>query len=426
MKLLFLCGSFMLATLAAPIAARAQSTSPVDAVNQAVGAIGGADALRAMKSLTFKADAQFWEPQQSYVADGEPRLIGNSKITFTWKNDNDTSRTDWERKFEYPFVEEKKYSEIVTSKYGAVSAGSSEVPMSNIRFASYRRELERALPNLLLKALDAPATVSSLSNQTLDGKSLPSVAFSDGNFKFAILFDPSTKLPAAVRSFDDDWVYGDMIYDLVFADWRSVDGIKFAYSQTYKVNDIKVGHLDVKDFKVNPTIPADTFAIRDENQREAKMPASVPYQWVIRRLFLGRFLDSDAVNFPASAAGLKLIELSPNVQFATGGSHNSLIILRKDHLVIIDAPINEWQSRWTIDAAKAKYPGKPVKYLVLTHHHNDHTGGARTYVAEERPSSSPHQTRSTSKPCFSSSISSCPTSFRRAESRPILLNFPTT
>ena len=123
MKRFFLCGSFMLVTLAIPIAARAQSASPVDTVNQAVGAIGGADALRAMKGLMFKADAQFWEPQQSYVADGEPRFIGNSKITFTWKNDDDASRTDWERKFEYPFVEEKKYSEIVTSKYGAVSAG---------------------------------------------------------------------------------------------------------------------------------------------------------------------------------------------------------------------------------------------------------------------------------------------------------------
>jgi glyoxylase-like metal-dependent hydrolase (beta-lactamase superfamily II) len=54
----------------------------------------------------------------------------------------------------------------------------------------------------------------------------------------------------------------------------------------------------------------------------------------------------------------------------------------KDYLVIFDAPINEWQSRWTIDAAKAKYPSKPVKYLVLTHHHNDHIGGSRTYVAE--------------------------------------------
>jgi hypothetical protein len=26
------------------------------------------------------------------------------------------------------------------------------------------------------------------------------------------------------------------------------------------------------------------------------------------------------------------------------------------------------QSRWVIDAAKAKYPGKPIKQLVLTHH----------------------------------------------------------
>jgi hypothetical protein len=59
----------------------------------------------------------------------------------------------------------EKYSEIVTSKYGVVSAGSSEVPMSNIRFASYRRELEKAFLNLLLKALDAPGKVSSLSTK---------------------------------------------------------------------------------------------------------------------------------------------------------------------------------------------------------------------------------------------------------------------
>jgi len=32
-------------------------------------------------------------------------------------------------------------------------------------------------------------------------------------------------------------------------------------------------------------------------------------------------------------------------------------------------------------AAKAKYPGKAVKYLVLTHHHMDHVGGLRAYAA---------------------------------------------
>jgi glyoxylase-like metal-dependent hydrolase (beta-lactamase superfamily II) len=53
-----------------------------------------------------------------------------------------------------------------------------------------------------------------------------------------------------------------------------------------------------------------------------------------------------------------------------------------DHLVVLDAPYGELQSRWVIEAAKAKYPGKPIKYLVLTHHHMDHAGGTRTFIAE--------------------------------------------
>ncbi|MGA2998467.1 MBL fold metallo-hydrolase [Bradyrhizobium sp.] len=390
MKRFFCFGKFMLSALtvlsalAAQLAAHAQSASPVEVVEQAVAAVGGVAALRSVKGLSLKADAQFWEPQQSYVADGEPRFIGDSRLSLTWDGEKDLSRSDWDRKFEYPFVEEKKYSEIVSPRYGAVSTAKGEVPMSDIRVAAYRRELEGASPVLLLKALDAPQKLSSLPDQILDGKLLPSVVFSDGDFKFTVLFDRSTKLPAAVRTLDDDWVYGDVNYDLVFDDWRSVDGVKIPYSQTYKVNNTVVGRVKYREIEINPPIAADTFAISDEARRDAITPAqgSVPYQWVIRRLFLGRFLDSNTVNYPSSTTGLKLVELSPNVQFVTGGSHNSLIVARKDHLIVFDAPINEWQSRWTIDAAKAKYPGKPIKYLVLTHHHNDHTGGARTYVAE--------------------------------------------
>jgi glyoxylase-like metal-dependent hydrolase (beta-lactamase superfamily II) len=70
------------------------------------------------------------------------------------------------------------------------------------------------------------------------------------------------------------------------------------------------------------------------------------------------------------------------VQHVQGGTANNLIVAMKDHLVIFDAPYGELQSRWVIDEAKKKYPGKPIRYLVLTHHHMDHTGGTRTYIAE--------------------------------------------
>jgi glyoxylase-like metal-dependent hydrolase (beta-lactamase superfamily II) len=49
--------------------------------------------------------------------------------------------------------------------------------------------------------------------------------------------------------------------------------------------------------------------------------------------------------------------------------------------VVFDAPVHDGHANWTIAAAQAKYPGKPIKYLVLTHHHMDHAGGLRAYAA---------------------------------------------
>ena len=133
----------------------------------------------------------------------------------------------------------------------------------------------------------------------------------------------------------------------------------------------------------NPPIPAETFAFPATITTAVRPAAArdVPYQWVLRRLNFNRFPDSDAVNF-MPGGGLQLVQLALNVQQVVGGSHNGLIVAMKDYLVVFDAPINEWQSAFTIDAAKAKYPGKPVRYLMLTHHHVDHIGGARAYVAE--------------------------------------------
>ena len=45
-------------------------------------------------------------------------------------------------------------------------------------------------------------------------------------------------------------------------------------------------------------------------------------------------------------------------------------------------PVSDWQSKWVLNEAKTRFPGKPVKYLVLTHHHMDHAGGLRAYAAQ--------------------------------------------
>ena len=54
----------------------------------------------------------------------------------------------------------------------------------------------------------------------------------------------------------------------------------------------------------------------------------------------------------------------------------------KEYLIVFDAPVSDWQASWILSAAKTKYPNKPVRFLVLTHHHMDHTGGVRAFAAQ--------------------------------------------
>jgi glyoxylase-like metal-dependent hydrolase (beta-lactamase superfamily II) len=110
----------------------------------------------------------------------------------------------------------------------------------------------------------------------------------------------------------------------------------------------------------------------------------VPYQWVIRRQFIGTYLDSDNVSYDTrgSQPGLRLQEVAPGVHHVVGGSHNSLLVEMADHLVMVDAPVSDAQSLWVVNQAKARFPGKPIRWLVLTHHHMDHAGGIRGVLAE--------------------------------------------
>jgi glyoxylase-like metal-dependent hydrolase (beta-lactamase superfamily II) len=74
--------------------------------------------------------------------------------------------------------------------------------------------------------------------------------------------------------------------------------------------------------------------------------------------------------------------LAPGVWLARGGTHNSFVIEMADHLVIFEPPLFEARSEAVIAAAEKLVPGKPIRHIVLSHFHDDHMGGVRTYAAE--------------------------------------------
>ena len=351
-------------------------------VNQAITAEGGADALRALKGLSIKADAHFYGPEQSETAGGPARDYGTADITITWDLAKGMAATTLTRDQKYPAPEKLKYTEIVTPTAGAVTDEKGSTGMSGIRLATHLRELMRASPTLLLTAVEDPKSASAMGPQKMGSHSMPSVGLTAGGTKFTVMFDSSTHLPAVIRTRDDDNVFGDSNYDLVLGDWKAVGGAKVAHSLSYQINGIEVAKINYKEVTASMSA-AGAFNIPDAAKAAAKAPATgdVPYQWVIRRLLLSRFADTDGVIYNPGGS-LKLVELAPNVQHVQGAGANNLIVAMKDYLVVVDAPYGDLQSLQVISLAKTKYPGKPIKYLVLSHHHNDHSGGTRAFVAE--------------------------------------------
>jgi hypothetical protein len=366
---------------------------------RAVAAMGGADKLSAIKTVSLKAIVKQWEPEQSVTPGGEMRFANEATLDAQADVAGGAARIDIVRKFEYPAPRTFTFTEIVTSEAGYVAGIDSNGrtkqslesnppahTMSGLRLAASQRELLRGSPLLPLDMYKRADRVSGIGDVTVGGVAYPAAEFrATDDLTFTVMFDRATGLPARVRTLDYDNVWGDVNYDLVLSDWRALDGVQVATTRKYELNGRPVVEIKITEGKFNVPVAADRLAIPSAFRTGASRPATgaVPYQWVIRRQFIGTYLDSDVPSYDARATtGLRLVELAPGVQHVVGGSHNALLVELRDQVVVFDAPVSDWHSNWVLKAAAGKYPGKPVKYLVLTHHHMDHAGGIRAYTAQ--------------------------------------------
>jgi glyoxylase-like metal-dependent hydrolase (beta-lactamase superfamily II) len=365
---------------------------------RAVQELGGAEKLAGIKTVSMKGTYRYWEPEQSMTPGGEMRFANESTLDMVSDVASGASRVDIVRKFEYPAPRTFTFTEIVTADAGYVAgidsngrnkqSLDSKPPahaMSGLRLAASQRELRRSSALLLHDMYRYPDRVSGVDDVTVGGVAYPTAEYrATDQQTFVVMFDRASGLPARIRTLDYDNIWGDVTYDLVLSGWQTFDGVKVATSRKYELNGRPVVDVKVTDVKFNAPVAADRLAIPEAFKTGASKPATaVPYQWVMRRQFIGTYMDSDAVTHDTRGSqGLRLVELAPGVQHVTGGTHHALLVELRDHLVVFDAPVGDVQSKWVLDAARAKYPNKPVKFIVLTHHHMDHAGGLRAYVAQ--------------------------------------------
>lgn len=153
-----------------------------------------------------------------------------------------------------------------------------------------------------------------------------------------------------VQTWIDNPVLGDTLVQTTFQDYRNFGGVRYPARITRIVGEHPTLRLTVTGVKVNAPV---SITVPDEVKNYQAPPITVAEEL-----------------------------LAPGVWHLRGGSHHSLLIDQADHLIVVEAPQNEARSKAVIAKAKELVPNKPIRYVVNSHAHFDHSGGLRTYVAE--------------------------------------------
>jgi glyoxylase-like metal-dependent hydrolase (beta-lactamase superfamily II) len=214
-------------------------------------------------------------------------------------------------------------------------------------------------PHGFLKGAAANATTMKVSGSR-GGKAVSFTAF--GKYTVTGTIDDQNLVERVETRMDVNFT-GDTLFEGIYSNYKDFGGVKFPMHIMQRQGGFPV--LDIMVADVQPNAPA-AFEVRGGPQRGVG-PGAAP-------------------GAPAAgAAQIQPARIADGVWFLNSGNPQSLLVEFNDHVVIIEGPTGDERSMATMAEARRMLPGKPIRYLVNTHHHSDHAGGIRAYVAEGIP-----------------------------------------
>jgi glyoxylase-like metal-dependent hydrolase (beta-lactamase superfamily II) len=320
-------------------------------VDRSVAAYGGTEELNAISNVSLRIAGESVHRNQSRRPGDFDRTEYTAEILVDLKN----SRARQIQKGHYPGGFNWHNGQVIDAgnRTGFDLIRKTSNPPGQITPANFKANT-RWLPQLvLLNVLERAQTLRYLGKADYDKRPHEVVDYvTNDGARLTLYIDQQTGLLSKFETLVTDPFAGDSLFETRFTGQRKVGKYIVPARRVNALNGDITNDFGLADVAFNIELTPERF----------KAPEGLR-----------------AVTFPTPTPVTKHAD---KIYTTSAGGYNVLFVDFNDHIFVMETPGNDRVSLQAIEQIKKTLPGKPIKYVAVTHHHDDHAGGIRTYMAE--------------------------------------------
>ena len=336
-----------------------EQTPEMQLIHDAAEAMGGEDTIVNTETLLLEGDGEQYRLGQNSTPSGALTYWQVDQYRHEIDLVNDQWRVIQTRTSRYetgnPMLrEEQTFGLDGDTAYNISEDGT--VARASAHVAGDRRADYYHHPVALVQLALAEGTmVGNLRQQ--DGRDTVDITSPSGK-TYTLFVDPETRFPSQIVSTRYNTNLGDVTLTTRFEDYWEAGGLGGFQRRLTMPREISVAIDEVTTWElgVTTTPGADLGDLGAPEEARSAPP-------------------------PEFRANVQVEEIGDGLWLLAGQSHHSALVEFDEFLALVEAPQHDARTLAVIEKARELQPDKPLRYVVNTHHHFDHSGGIRAAVS---------------------------------------------
>ncbi|WP_224372032.1 MBL fold metallo-hydrolase [Hyalangium versicolor] len=355
-------------------------------VEKAIVGIGGKDAVQGLQSFELQISALNYTAGEGFRPSDAPLLgstVDGTVISYDVAGDKINIHQKRNLTLFVPLAQD--YQEIINGNQGYLEGSESVFglpggPLLPDRIAAIRRQQRLLNPHLILKDIVANPSLAQDGGAALLGGILHHLLVVNDPFHALTLYvNAQTGQISKLATVENEPLHRDVPVEVFYEGWETTpNGLRFPKNAYIGVDGHLVHSETRKAVTVNGTLAPALFQLPAGNlpPYNAEDAARGASQHQFHMIFASFGIPLDGLDL-----SLAETELAPGVWYLRGFSHNTIVVEQAKGVVVLEAPLYPERGDAIIAWAKQKFPTKPITHVLATHHHSDHAGGLRAFVA---------------------------------------------